>query len=168
MDPLRPRQRHQPVRRRLPGELGTTDFLSGLLEATRARLPTELQALHVRQEGSLVKLFADDPQIHFELWLHRGRERAELGLHFETRDPQRNQRLLEYIAADLPFLKTVLGNGLEAEPWDKGWTRVYLTRPLTRLDAAAQAELPIAFGDLVETLEPFRREALDATPDPNP
>ena len=122
----------------------------------------------MRQEGSLVKLFADDPQIHFELWLHRGRERAELGLHFETRDPQRNQRLLEYIAADLPFLKTVLGNGLEAEPWDKGWTRVYLTRPLTRLDAAAQAELPIAFGDLVETLEPFRREALDATPDPNP
>jgi len=107
-------------------------------------------------------LFADDPEIHFELWLHRGRERAELGLHFETRDPPRNQRLLEYVADDLPFLKTVLGNGLEAEPWDKGWTRVYLTVPLTRLDSGAQADLAVAFCELIETLDPFRREAVDA------
>src|SRR5712692_921119 len=168
MDPLRPRQRHQPVRRRLPGELGTTDFLSGLLEATRARLPTELQALHVRQERSLVKLFAEDPEIHFELWLHRGRERAELGLHFETRDPGRNQRMLEYVADEVLFLKEILGNGLEAEPWDKGWTRVYLTRPLTRLDPDEQAELATVFAELIETLEPLRREAIEATADLNP
>jgi hypothetical protein len=165
---LRPRPRQTSARRRLPGELGTTEFLRGLLEATQARLPTELQALQAQQEGSLVKLFADDPRIHFELWLHRGRERAELGLHFETRDPPRNQRLLDYVAEDLPFLKTVLGTGLEAEPWDKGWTRVYLTLPVTRLDAGAQAELAMAFGELIETLEPFRREAVDATVDPDP
>lgn len=157
-----PRQRQRPVRRRLPGELRTTDFLRGLLEATCTRLPTELRALQARQEGSLVKLFADDPEIHFELWLHRGRERAELGLHFETPDPPRNQRLLEYVADDLPFLKTVLGNGLEAEPWDKGWTRVYLTLPLTRLDSSAQTDLALAFCELIETLDPFRREAIDA------
>ena len=50
------------------------------------------------------------------MWLHRGRERAELGLHFETRDLRRSQRLLEYDADELQFLKEVLGNGLEAEP----------------------------------------------------
>src|SRR5207247_10715743 len=110
-----PRQRQRPVRRRLRG-VCTTDLLRGLLEATCTRFPTELRALKARQQGSLVKLFADGPEIHFELWLHRGRGRAEFGLHFETPDPPRNQRLLEYVADDLPFLKTVLGIGLEGEP----------------------------------------------------
>ena len=162
------RQRQRPVRRRLPGELVTADFLRGLLEATRARLPTDLQALQAWQQGSLVKMFAEDPEIHFELWLHRGRERAELGLHFETRDPLRNQRLLEYVADELPFLKEVLGTGLEAEPWDKGWTRVYLTRPLTRLDPDEQADKATVFAELSETLEPLRREAIETTADLNP
>jgi hypothetical protein len=98
----------------------------------------------------------------------RGRERAELGLHFETRDPRRNQRLLEYVADELPFLKEVLGTGLEAEPWDKGWTRVYLTRPLTRLDPDEQADLATVFAELIETLEPLRREAIEATAELNP
>jgi hypothetical protein len=156
------------VRRRLPGELVTAEFLRGLLEATHAQLPTDCQALQARQEGSLVKLFAEDPAIHFELWLHHGRARAELGLHFETRDARRNQRMLEYVADEVLFLKEVLGNGLEAEPWDKGWTRVYLTRPLTRLDAGTQAQLATAFAQLIETLEPLRREAIDAAAEPNP
>jgi hypothetical protein len=155
------------VRRRLPGELVTAEFLRGLLEATHAQLPTDCQALQARQEGSLVKLFAEDPAIHFELWLHHGRARAELGLHFETRDPRRNQRLLEYVADELPFLKEVLGTGLEAEPWDKGWTRVYLTRPLTLLDPDEQADLARGFAELIEILEPLRREAMDATADLN-
>jgi len=161
---VRLRQRQRPVRRRLPGQLVTADFLRGLLEATRARLPTDLRALKAQQQGSLVKLFAEDPEIHFEVWLHRGRERAELGLHFGTR----NQRLLEYVADELQFLKEVLGNGLEAEPWDKGWTRVYLTRPLTMLDPDERADLARGFAELIEILEPLRREAMDATADLNP
>jgi hypothetical protein len=164
---VRLRDRQRPVRRRLPGELRTADFLRGLLEATRARLPTDLHGLQVQQHASLVKLFAEDPEIHFELWLHRGHERAELGLHFETRNPSRNQRLLEYVADELPFLKEVLGTGLEAELWDKGWTRIYLTRALPRLDPDGQADLATAFAELIETLEPLRREATDATADLN-
>src|SRR5207249_817970 len=30
------------------------------------------------------------------------------GWHFETREPRRNQRLLKYVADDLPFLKLIL------------------------------------------------------------
>ena len=83
-------------------------------------------------------------------------------------NPRRNLRLLEYVADELPFLKEVLGTGLEAEPWDKGWTRVYLTRPLTRLDPDEQADLAAVFAKLIETLEPLRREAIEATADLNP
>ena len=148
--------------RRQPGELSTADFLQGVLEATRAALPIELHSLQARQQWALVKFFADDPAIHFELWLHRARARVELGLHFETRDAGRNQRLLAYIADELPFLKAALGDSLEAEPWDKGWTRVYLTRPLARLVPEEQARLATSFAELIQTLEPIRRDAVEA------
>ena len=141
-----------------------SEFLRGVLEAVRMRLPDELRDLQARHQGSLVKLFANEPAIHYELWLHRGRGRGELGLHFETRDAQRNQRLLEYVAEDLLFLKEALGQGLEAEPWDKGWARLYTSYPLARLDAVEQAHVAEAFAKFIETLEPIRREAVVMLP----
>jgi hypothetical protein len=61
---------------RRAGELATRDFLRGLLDGVRAQLSQELQNLEARQQGSLIKLYAEDPAIHFELWLHRSRGRA--------------------------------------------------------------------------------------------
>jgi hypothetical protein len=133
-----------------------------VLEDVQARLPEDLQRLQVRQRGSLIKLFAEEPSIHFELWVHRSRGRVELGLHFETRDAARNRRLLDYVSDDLMFLKEALGQGLEPEPWDKGWTRLYLSYPLQRLDPDEQARLAAAFARFIETLEPMRREAVAA------
>jgi hypothetical protein len=118
--------------------------------------------MEARHQGSLIKFFAEDPAIHFELWLHRGRGRVEMALHFETRDADRNSRLLEFVADDLLFLKDVLGRGLEAEPWDKGWTRLYLIHPLERFGEDEQAHLVAAFAEFIETLEPFRRDAVQA------
>jgi hypothetical protein len=156
-------QRPQPGRRRVVGSFSTAAFLSGVLERTRGQLPAELQGLVARQQGALVKLYEEaEPGIHFELWLHHNRGRAELGLHFETRDAERNQRLLEYVEGELGFLKAALGQGLEAEPWDKGWTRVYLTRPLARLGPEQMEELATAFSELIAVLEPIRREAMEA------
>jgi hypothetical protein len=146
----------------LPGELSTAEFLRGVLEAARARLPGPLQQLETRHQGSLIKLWRDEPAIHFEMAVHHGRGRVELALHFETRDAQRNRRLLEYVADDLPFLKEALGTGLEAEPWDKGWTRLYLTRPVERLGADEQARLAVAFAEFIEVLEPISQEAAEA------
>jgi hypothetical protein len=158
------RQRHQrPAIARWPGELSIAEFLSGVLEAVRTRLPEELRELEARRQGSLIKLFGDEPAIHYELWLHRSRGRGELGLHFETRDAQRNRQLLEYVADDLLFLKDALDQGLEAEPWDKGWTRLYLTYPLERLGVAEQARFAEAFATFIETVEPIRREAVAAS-----
>src|SRR4029453_16263678 len=95
----RPQTAPKTVRRRVPGNLSTADFTRGLLEQVRALLPTELQALEGRHQGAPVNLFArDEPAIHFELWLHHASGRVELGLHFETRDPERNQRLLDFVA----------------------------------------------------------------------
>lgn len=156
MQPARPRIR------RYPGELSTSEFLRGVVAEVRKRVPLDELGLRTRQEGTLVKFFADEPAIHFELWLHRGRARAELALHFETRDAERNQRLLDYVSDELPLLKELIGQGLEPELWDKGWTRLYIIRPLERLGAEEQAKLGDAFATFIETLEPIRREAVEA------
>ena len=57
-----------------------------------------------------------------------------------------------------------LGNGLEAEPWDRGWTRLYITRPLDRYGPDEQAHLMSSFAEFIETLEPLRREAVSLQP----
>src|SRR4051812_43949597 len=102
----RPQAAPRTVRRRLPGNLTTADFTRGLLDQVQALLPTELQSLECRYQSGLVKFFApNEPAIHFELWLHRASSRVELALHFETRDPERNQQLLDFVADELPFLK---------------------------------------------------------------
>jgi hypothetical protein len=155
-------RRPRPTRRRVPGELSTAEFLRGVLEAAQARLPGQLQQLETRHQGSLIKLWRDEPAIHFEMAVHHARGRVELALHFETRDAKRNRQLLEYVADDLPFLKEALGAGLEAEPWDKGWTRLYLTRPVERLGVEEQARLAAAFAEFIEVLEPISQEAAAA------
>jgi len=116
----RPR-RPPPAVRRAAGELRTAEFLLGLLELARAQLPEALRACQTRQQWSLAKLWYDDPLVHYAVWPHRARGRVEVGLHFETRDSRRNAALLECVADELAFLKATLGDGLEAEPWDKGW-----------------------------------------------
>ena len=88
---------------------------------------------------------------------------VSLGLHFETRSADRNLRLLAYVADDLPFLKEVLEQGLEAEPWDKGWARLYTSYAVERLDFAEQVRFAEAFATFIETLEPIRREAVAAS-----
>lgn len=153
------------VRRGTAGELNTKDFLSKVLELVRGRLPAELQTLQSQHVGWQIKLWADEPLIHFELWPHRARGRVELGLHFETRNAARNSCLLSYVADELLFLKEALGQGLEAEPWDKGWTRLYITHPLDRFGPDEVARISGAFALFVETLEPIRREAVEACPE---
>lgn len=152
-------------RRRNPGGLNTRDFLAQVFDRVQTRLPPELQTLHVENLGWQMKLWADEPLIHFELWPHRSRDRVELGLHFETRNAARNACLLDYVEGELLFLKEALGQGLEAEPWDKGWTRLYITYPLERLGPDGVALISDAFATFVEALEPIRREAVEACPE---
>jgi hypothetical protein len=146
---------------RTPGGLSTGEFLRGLLMESRARLPVELQGFQARQQPALVKVFYDDPAIHFEVWLHRARGRLEMGLHFETRNAARNARMLEYVADELVFLKAALGDGIEAEPWDKGWTRLYHVLPLESLLPDFQAHLAERFAHFIQTLEPVRQAAVE-------
>jgi hypothetical protein len=53
-----------------------------------------------------------------------------VGLHFESRDRAVNARLLAGFSRHMAEVKATLGPQWEAEPWDKGWSKVYDAVPL--------------------------------------
>lgn len=91
-----------------------------------AQLPSELGQLEWRQPWNwIAQIYADDPKIHFELGYFHRMGAVELGLHFESKDKALNQHLLRGFQRHLVEMKAELGEGFEAEPWDKGWAKVY-------------------------------------------
>jgi hypothetical protein len=137
------------------------DFLAEVLERARPLLPEELAGFEAKYLGSLAKAYYGDPSQHYEVWLRRAAGRVELGLHFESRDRTVNARLLEWFGDELGWIKAELGERIEAEPWDRGWTRVHQTLPLgEELDARLRDDLAWRLARMIELLEPLRRDAV--------
>ena len=104
----------------------SSDFFGALPDATRARLPKRWQTFRFQKRSWLVQLYYAQPLLHYEVWnLGDRRGRLEIGLHFESRDRGENERLLRGFLARLFEIKAELGDSIEAEAWDKGWTKVY-------------------------------------------
>ena len=157
------RSRHKVGARSGPASpLRIHEFLDGLAEATRALLPPELRGFEHRLQGSLVKLYYEDRRQHYEVWLRRSAGLVELGLHFESRDRERNARFLDWFAEELIWIKAALDERAEAEPWDRGWTRVHRVLPLASLDLDFQQHLADQLARTIELLEPLRRDAVQA------
>ena len=122
------------------------DFLAGTLEAARALLPEELRDFQGRYRGALAQAYYDDPN-----------------QHFEARDRAANSRMLEWFADELGWIKAELGEHVEAEPWDRGWTRVHQTLPLAEpLSGEIRDDLAHRLARMIELLEPLRRDAAES------
>lgn len=104
-----------------------------------------------------VQLYDDDPRFHYEVSRVTPRlgDRLELGLHFESRRPADNLFLLEAFQAHLVEIKHELGDQVEAEPWDKGWTKVYDTMPLEPYESRYLEAVVHRFAAIVRVLHPM-------------
>lgn len=104
--------------------------MRALPAATRARLPQNLRGFKSASRSWLCQLYYRDPRLHYEVWnLGERRGLIEIGLHFESTDRARNLALLAGFSRRMVEVKASLGPQWEAEPWDKGWTKVYETVP---------------------------------------
>jgi hypothetical protein len=111
--------------------LSSSQFMRAFPGAVRAALPPELRRFRSSHRAWLCQLYERDPRLHYEVWnLGQHRGRLELGLHFESRDRELNAALLAGFSRHMVEVKAMLGPQWEAEPWDKGWTKVYETLPL--------------------------------------
>lgn len=141
----------------------SSEFMRALPGAIRAKLDKRLQDFQTAGRPWLAQLYYDDPYIHYEIWnLGERRGRLEIGLHFESRAPGLNARLLDGIMANLFEIKAELGPSFEAEPWDKGWTKVYEVIPLEPFSAEYLERVASRVADVIGVLEPIRRDLAGA------
>ena len=82
----------------------------------------------------------------------------EIGLHFESRNAAANEQLLEGFMRHLFEIKAELGDGIEAEMWDRGWTKVYETIPMETFDAAYVDRVAARLAQLIMAMQPILAE----------
>jgi hypothetical protein len=135
--------------------LSHTEFLKTLPEVVFPQLPESLQGMKARQPFRwIVQFYYSEPRLHYEV--SRVRNRGwELGFHCEARDKALNRALLYGFRRHLFEIKDALGEQIEAEMWDRGWTKIYEVYPEEALTAAYQAQLGARLAQFIVCLHPI-------------
>jgi hypothetical protein len=132
-----------------------SDFMKAIPEATRAHLPPTLREFQSISRPWLAQIHYGHPRIHYEVWLLSRRNLLELGLHFEHGSRAVNTRLLDHFDAHAVAIKAELGEGVEVEPWDKGWSKVYETVPLEPFEPAYLEKVALRLARMITYLQPI-------------
>lgn len=141
--------------------LSSTAFIHGLPEITRPLLPVALRGFQVRYPfRMLLQIYYGEPALHYEVGpvpARPGRrdDGWELGFHCEARDHHLNRLLLDGFRRHLFEIKATLGEGIEAEMWDRGWTKIYEVFPGEPLTADYQARVGGRLAEIISGLHPF-------------
>jgi hypothetical protein len=139
------------------------ELMRAIPPATQAKLPKELQDFKVVRRSWLVQLYYADPQAHYEVvTLGIKRRQLEIGLHFESRNSDDNERLLNGFMQHLFEIKAELGDGFEAEMWDKGWTKVYETIPMETFDEAYVDRVAARLAQVIVVMQPILEQLTTA------
>jgi len=96
-----------------------------------------------------------DPHLHYEVSRPLNVPGLELGVHCETRDKDLNRYLLFGFRKNLFEIKDTLGESIEAEMWDKGWTKIYEVFPEADYSADYQVEVGARLAEIIVCLHPF-------------
>lgn len=134
-------------------------FLKTLPDVLLPHLQPALRGIQVRQPWRwLVQFHYGEPRLHYEVSKVRGDRGWELGFHCEANDKQLNRYLLIGFRRHLFEIKDRLGPGVEAEMWDRGWTKIYEVVPDQALTPAYQAMLAARLAALIHCLHPIYAE----------
>jgi hypothetical protein len=94
--------------------------------------------------------------LDYEVWnLGERRGLIEIGLHFESTDRARNLALLAGFSRRMVEVKASLGLQWEAEPWDKGWTKVYETVPYEPFSGEVLESVAARLARAIVVLQPI-------------
>lgn len=144
-------------------ELSHNRFLQTLPDAVIPHLPATLQKVQVRRPWRyLVQFHYGEPRLHYEVSRAARQQGWELGFHCESVDRNLNRFLLTGFRRHLFEIKDTLGNTIEAEMWDKGWTKIYEVYPEQALTAAYQMKLGHRLADIIVCLHPIYVELWQA------
>ncbi len=141
--------------------LGYQQFLKTLPVHVLDQLPAHLQ-LNVNQRYRwMIQFYDQDARVHYEVQRIYRRGDFELGLHFESKRKPLNQHLLQGFSRRLFEIHAVLGDSISAEPWDKGWTKVYDVFPEAPLTETYQEQLAARLAEIITVFHPILLELYD-------
>ena len=136
--------------------LSRNKFLKTLPQALLPYLPASLQGIQYRHPWSwLVQFHYGEPRLHYEVSKVVRRDGWELGFHCEARDKHLNRVLLHGFRRHLFEIKETLGESMEAEMWDRGWTKIYEVYPGADLTADYQQEIGRRLAEIITCLHPI-------------
>ena len=136
--------------------LTSSQFMHALPGAVRPQLPAPLRKFRTATRGWLCQLYYRDARLHYEVWnLGAQRGLLELGLHFESRDRDQNSALLAGFSRNMVEVKATLGPQWEAEPWDKGWAKVYETIPYRGFNQELLGDTAARLARAISVLQPI-------------
>ncbi len=137
-------------------EISNSQFLRTMPHAVLPFLPPALSSILVRQPFSwLIQFHYGEPRLHYEVARAQGRDGWELGFHCEANDKRLNRYLLDGFRRHLFEIKDALGEGIEAEMWDRGWTKIYEVRPSALLTTEFQLQTGHRLATIIRTLHPI-------------
>ncbi|MFQ5399211.1 MAG: hypothetical protein ACE5E7_06390 [Anaerolineae bacterium] len=136
--------------------LSRNKFLQTLPDALFPHLPAALRGIQPRQPWRwLIQFHYGEPRLHYEVSGVRGQPHWELGFHCESRDKALNRLLLSGFRRHLFEIKDALGDSIEAEMWDRGWTKIYEVYPGKELTTDYQEELGRRLAQIIICLHPI-------------
>lgn len=137
-------------------DLSRNKFLQTLPDVVLPHLPSYLQGIQVRQPWRwLIQFHYGEPRLHYEVVQVPRRDVWELGFHCEAKDKNLNKMMLKGFRKNLFEIKDVLGSRVEAEMWDRGWTKIYEVVPAEPLTTAYQAKIGHRLAEIMICLHPI-------------
>ena len=140
------------------GVIKVSTFVKEVPEVARGLLPDDLRHFKVSLMPWLSQAYYDDKRMHYELVKLPSRfseNRMELGLHFESKDRALNGTLLNGFERYLFEVREALGDEWCAEPWDRGWTKIYTTFTYEVLDEARLADTARLLAQTISVMQPI-------------
>lgn len=120
------------------------------------QLPSNLRGIKAKQPWQwIVQFHYGEPRLHYEVSRPRNIDGWELGLHCEAKDRNLNRYLLNGFRRHLFEIKDELGPTIEAEMWDKGWTKIYEVYPEENLTEAYQKAVAGRLAQIITCLHPI-------------
>ena len=138
-------------------QLTRNKFLQTLPDSVLSHISDPLRAgIQVRQPWRwLVQFHFGEPRLHYEVSKAARRAGWELGFHCEAGDKQLNRYLLDGFRRHLFEIKDTLGETIEAEMWDRGWTKLYEVYPERPLTTSYQIELGKRLAEIITCIHPI-------------
>ncbi len=138
-----------------------------IAQHVRDHLPADMQPYaHLGEQRWLAQVyFGSDRRIHYEVsrpWSKSGR-RLEIGLHLESRNKPFNREVIACFDQQLLTIRHALDEDVWAEPWDRGWTKLYFAcadEDLTENHARATARRMARFITVVQPIYEHIRAGL--------